>query len=193
MQRIQYRIQDLDIQIKQKTQEENSAVRLVEVIDRPKALLAGQLNSKDGTPTIDANVLDKLIKSDYVGPLVERISKLQEAIQIMEADKARSEKQLSWLPKSSNSGSLPAEYNDLISRLSSELGSIVKNYNHLLDEYLTATIADLVIVKQPPLITSGKSLLLVLAGLFFVCIFLAIVAVGTERLFEKVQEKSESH
>jgi hypothetical protein len=194
MQRVQYRIQDLYIQIKQETQEANDAIHLLGMIDRPNTLLAGQLNNKDGIPMVDASALDKLIRSDYVGPVVQRVSNLQHSIQTMESDKARLEKQLSWLPKSPAAGQVPPEYKELTNTLSSELNSIIKNYNRLLDEYLTATITSLVIVRQPPLIvTSGYSRRLILAGVVFLSFFLALIVVGVERLLEKVRERTQAH
>jgi hypothetical protein len=197
MQRIRYRIQELDIQIKQQTQETNNAIHLLEIIDRPNGLLAGRLNNKDGIPMVDASALDKLIRSDYVGPVVQRISNLQHSIQIMESDKARLEKQLSWLPKSPTAGHVPPEYKELINTLSSELTLIIRNYNRRLDEYLTATITSLIIVTQPPHIvttaSSGYSHRLILAGVVFLSFFLALIAVGVERLFEKVREELPTH
>jgi hypothetical protein len=191
MQRIQYRIQKLDIQIKQETQEANNAIHLLEVIDRPNALLAGQ----PGTPMVDASALDKLIRSDYVGPVVQRVSNLQHSIQTMESDKALLEKQLSWLPKSSTAGQVPPGYKELTDTLSSELNSIIKNYNRLLDDYLTATITSLVIVTQPPhiVISSGYSNRLILAGVVFLSFILALIVVGVERFFEKVREEPQAH
>jgi hypothetical protein len=195
MQRIQYRIQDLDIQIKQETQEANDAIHLLGVIDRPNALLAGQLNNKDGIPVVDASALDKLIRSDYVGPVVQRVSNLQQSIQAKESDKARLEKQLSWLPKSPTAGQVPPGYKELINTLSSELNSMIKNYNRILDDYLTATITSLVIVMQPPHIvtSSGYSNRLILAGVVFLSFILALIVVGVERLFEKVREEPQAH
>ena len=195
MQRIQYRIQELDIQIKQETQEANDAIHLLGVIDRPNALLAGQLNNKDGIPMVDASALDKLIRSDYVGPVVQRVSSLQHSIQTMESDKARLEKQLSWLPKSPTAGHVPPGYKELIDTLSSELSSIIKDYNRLLDEYLTATITSLVIVIQPPHIvtSSGYSHRLILAVVVFLSFILALIAVGVERFLEKVREEPQAH
>ncbi len=188
--RIRYRIQDLEIQIRQKSQEAGEAVRLLEVIDRPKALLAGQLNSKEGLPVIDASALDKLVKSDYVGPVVERISKLQNEAQQMEAEKARLEKQLSWLPKSSDSaaGSLPPVYKGLLNALSEELKGIIESYDRLLERYLVATVTSLVVVKQSPvLVRNTYSPLMALPAIAFLSCFLAVVLLGAEHLFLKAR------
>jgi len=187
-QRIQYRIQDLDIQIKQKSQESTEAVRLLEVIDRPQALLAGQLSNKEGLPLIDAGVLDRLIKSDYVGPVVQRVSRLQEQVQTMQAEKARLEKQLSWLPRFSDAGTvaIPPIYGDLTNTLSRELAAIIQEYDGLLDKYLTATVTSMVVVKQSPLVSrSGYSPILFLPGIAILSVFLAVALLSIERLFER--------
>ncbi len=194
-QRIQYRIQDFEIQIKQKSQEAGEAVRLLEVIDRPRALLTGQLNNKEGLPVIDVSALDKLVKSDYVGPVVERISKLQEQCQLMEAEKARLEKQLSWLPKSSDTapGSVPPVYKGLVTTLSGELKGIIEDYNRLLEQYLVATVTSLVVVKQSPvLVRDVYSPFIALSVIAFLSIFLAIVLLGVEHLFLRARASAQS-
>jgi hypothetical protein len=190
LQRVQYRIGDIDIQIKQKAQEANEAERLLGVISKPSAMLAGQLNNRDGMPIVDASALDKLIKSDYIGPVVSRISKLQAETQILEADRARLQRQLAALPKANNVDlrQLPAGYKELIDALSSELKAIAQNYNGLLDEYLTATITSLVTVKQAPVITrEGYSSVMLLIGMVTLSFILAISLMGIEHLFRTVK------
>lgn len=195
IQRVQYRIEDIDIQIKQKTQEASEAERLLGLVERPRALLAGQLSNEKGLPIVDVSALDKLIKSDYVGPVVDRISKLQQETQALEADKTRLQKQLAWLPKASNVDlkQLPPGYKELIQTLSSELNAIIQNYNRLLDEYLTATITSLVTVKQSPIITrEGYSSMMILAGIVFMSFFLAIFMMSLEHLYQKAKAQVET-
>jgi hypothetical protein len=190
--RVQYRIEDLDIQIRQKTQEAAEAVRLLEVIDRPKAALAGQLGNREGVPMVDANVLERLIKSDYVGPVVERISKLQEEIQIMQAEKGRLQRQLEWLPKSTNLtlAQLPPDHRGLIETLSSELKSITAKYNRLLDEYLTASITSKVLLVQSPVVSrGGYSPLLILLGIVALSAFAALFYVAVEHMVAQARKQ----
>jgi hypothetical protein len=195
LQRIQYRIGDIDIQINQKTQEAKEAERLLGIISKPNALLAGQVNNKDGMPVVDASALDKLIKSDYVGPVVSRISRLQAETQALEADRARLQKQLAVLPKASNVAlqQLPPGYRELIDTLSSELKAIAQNYNGLLDEYLTATIASLVTIRQTPVVTrEGYSSAMLLIGVVVLSFFLAISLMGIEHLLHKLRTMAAS-
>ena len=141
LQRIQYRIEDIEIQIQQKKRKPLKPNAFLGLIDRPKALLAGQLSTEKGLPMVDISALDRLIKSDYVGPVVDRISKLQQDAQSLETEKSRLQKQLEWLPKANNvTAALPPGHKELILTLSSELTAIIQNYNSLLDEFLTATV-----------------------------------------------------
>jgi hypothetical protein len=190
MLRIQYQIEDIDIQIRQKSQEAAEAIQLLGVIDRPNTLLAGQLNNKEGLPIVDASALDKLLKSDYVGPVVSRVSSLQEDRMQLETEKTRLQKQLAWLPKSNNIDikQLPAGYQDLVQTLSSELRDIIQNYNKLLDEYLTATVSSQVTIKRSPIFTrEGYAPTIVLPGIVFLSFILAIFMIIIEHLFAKAR------
>ena len=125
VQRTQYRLQELEIRIRQKSSEAAEANRLLGIIGRPKTLVSGQLGTKESL-VIDASALDKLVKSDYVGPVVQRISKLQTEAQAIQAEKARLERQLSLLPKSAGAGpvTIPPNTNNLLQdcpRISAQL------------------------------------------------------------------------
>ena len=191
-QRVQYQIADLDVEIQQKRQEANEALRLIEVAGRPGALLAGQFSNKEGLPMVDASALDRLVKSDYIGPVVKHISKLQGEAQILEAQKARLEKQLSWLPKAKNTDfkQLPASYRELIESLGSELNAIIQKYDRLLDTYLADTVTSLVVVIQPPVITRGSySPVLLLVGVFLLAGFLAVSILTAEHIFKQARQE----
>ena len=191
IQRVQYQIDDTDIQIAQKTQEASEAEHLLGLIEQPRAVLASQLSGKEGMPIIDASALDRLVKSDYVGPVVTRISRLQQDTQTLKATKTRLQKQLAWLPKAANIDvkQLPPGYKELIQTLSSELNATIQNYSRLLDDYLTATVTSLVSVKQAPIVTrEGYSITLVLAAIVFMSFFLAIFVIAVEHLVQKAKQ-----
>jgi hypothetical protein len=198
LQRMQHRVEDIDIQIKQKTQEANEGLRLLGLIERPNALIAGRLSGDKGLPVVDASALEKLLKNDYVAPVVAKISKLQSETQELEAERGRLQKHAAYLPKASNVelGQLPAGYRDLVQTLSSELALIVTNYNRLLDEYLAASVTSLVTVTQSPIVMRGSSSLrimaLALAGLVLLSLFLAVVVMSVEHLFQTVKGSSSS-
>jgi hypothetical protein len=192
IQRVQYRIADLDTQIQQKKQEANEALRLIEVAGRPGALLAGQLSNKEGLPMVDASALDRLVKSDYIGPVVKRISTLQGEAQVLEAEKNWLQRQLSWLPKARNIDpkQLPPGYSELIDILSTELNTIIQKYNRLLDEYLTDTITSLVVIGQSPVITrGGYSPLLLVVGVLLLSAFLAVSLLAAEHIFKQARQE----
>jgi hypothetical protein len=192
LQRVRYRLEDIDIQIKQKTQEVNEGLRLLAAVDRPNALIAGRVGS-DRAPVVDVNALEKLVKNDYVAPVVAKISKLQSETQDLEAERGRLQRQVAVLPKAANVDlrELPAGYQELIQTVSSDLGLVVQNYNRLLDDYLTATISSLVTVKQAPIVVrenfSPWMFGLFLMGMVLVSLFIAIVLVGLEDVVQKIK------
>ncbi len=191
-QRVQYQIADLDVQIQQKKQEANEALHLIEIAGRPGALLAGQLTNKEGVPIVDASALDRLVRSDYIGPVVKHISSLQGEAQVLEAQKARLEKRLSWLPKTRNIDvrQLPASYRELIDVLGSELDIIIQKYNHLLDAYLADTVTSLVVVIQSPVITrGGYSPVLLLFGVILLSALLAVSLITAEHIFKQARQE----
>jgi hypothetical protein len=192
-QRVQHRISEVDIRIHQKMREAEEQGRLLALIDRPKSLMAGQLSNERGTSILDASALEKLLKSDYEGPVVSRISKLQEDRQALEAEKARLQNQLAWLPKATDIGAnqLPANYKDILQTVSSELREIIQNYSKLLDDYLTATVSSQVALAQPPVIRrEGYASTTILAGILVVSLFLAIALMSFEHLFRKARDEA---
>jgi hypothetical protein len=185
IQRIQHRLEDVDIKIRQKVQEANEALRLLALIERPNSVVAGRLGGDKGLPLVDAGTLDRLVKNDYVAPVVTKISALQSEIQSFEAEKSRMQRHLAVLAKATNVDvkQLPAGYAEVVRVLSSELEGIVQKYNRVLDEYLSATVSSLVTVKQAPIVArDGYSTGLMLLGILFLSFFLAIFMIGAEHL-----------
>ena len=195
LQRMQHRLDVIDGQIKQKSHEATEGLRLLALLDRPNAAIAGRLTER-GTPVVDVSALEKLLKNDYVAPVVAKISKLQSEAQELEAERARMQRYLAVLPKATNVdlGQLPAGYRELVQTLSSELHLIVQNYNRLLDEYLTNTVTSLVSVKQAPIVVRENSSLrvlgLLLVGVVLLSAFLAIVVMSVEHLFQRLHAET---
>jgi hypothetical protein len=180
----QYRLEDLDIQVRRRSGEALEAMKLLEASQKPQALAATQSATRDGFPIVDASVLDRLVRSDYLGPLVKRISELQEETKRLEAEKWRLEKDMTILPQTHNitPSELPTGYRDLVATASAELGKIIQNYNRLLDSYLTATLSKLVVVKDGPRITRGFSTTVVLLAIFFLSAVAAILLVTLQHV-----------
>jgi hypothetical protein len=192
MQRVQHQIEDLDIQIRQKSREADEGIRLLGLIDRSKAVVAGALPADKSLPVVDAGAIDRLLKNDYVGPVVVKVSKLQTDIQELEVERGRLQKQLTHLPKASNVelARLPPRHAEVIRALSADLERITQSYDALLDEYLTATIIGLVAVRQSPIVVRDSAVarqpLLILAGIVVSSAVLAVVLIAVEQLFQRV-------
>lgn len=111
--RIRYRLEEIDIQIEQKTNEAGEELRLLAVIERPAAIVAGRLGA-DRAPAVDVGALERFLKNDYVGPVVAKISKLHSEIQELEAERGRLRKQLGSLPATTRADArLPAGHKEL--------------------------------------------------------------------------------
>lgn len=184
----QYRIEDLDIFVRQAAQETAEAMRLLEVAQKPPTLAASQGSGRDAIPIVDSAVIERLMKSDYMTPLVERISELQTRSKQFEATKWRLEKDVAYLQQAKNVSAqeLPATYRALIDTLSSELREILKRYNALLDDYLTDSVTSLVVVSGGPRLTRSTSPTLVALGIVAFSGLLALFAVMAEQLVSKI-------
>ena len=197
LERLRYRIDLIDIRIKQKANEASEGLRLLSLIDRPKTAITGSMGDR-ATPTVDAGALDKLVKNDYVGPVVAKVAQLQTDAQMLEADRARLQRQLAALPKATNItlAQLPPGHRELVQTLSAELRGIVDTYNRILDEYLTATVTSLVTVRQAPMVvrenSSFRMLALMLGLVVALSILLAVVVMSIEHLFQKLNAETAS-
>ena len=169
--RLQQRIESLNIEIQQLNGEAEQSTKLIEGLDRSKPLLAGPLTNRDGAPLVDSTALEKLVKSDYVGPVVKRITELHQKAKEIEADRSRAERELAILVKpepTAANGASTARLEELVGRVTGDFGAIVKNYNRVLDDYLTATVTSLVTLKEGPRVTREGPPLTTLLAIFLV-------------------------
>jgi hypothetical protein len=168
--RLQQRLDELDVEMRQFNGEAEQSTKLIESLDRSKPLLAGPLTNRDGAPLVDTTALEKLVRSDYVGPVVRRITELHQKAQETQAERARVERELTILSKSEAGVVPPASgrLDELVARVTSDLGRIVKTYNQVLDDYLTATVTSLVTLKEGPRVTREGPPLTTLAAIFLV-------------------------
>ena len=187
MRRLGQRRDELEVEARQLSGEAEQSTRLLESIERSKPLLAGPLTNRDGAPLVDSTALDRLVRSDYVGPIVKRITDLHKQAKELEADKARVERELAILAKpESVTAKPPAGLDELVALVTKELSRIVESYNKLLDDYLTATITTLVTLKEGPLVTrEGPRALPLAAVLLLVSAVLPFVIVFFERAFRE--------
>jgi hypothetical protein len=184
IQTAQYELEDLEIQARALSDQAAEALRLVEMLQKPQPLLASEDAGKQ-IPVVDASVMERVIRADYLSPLVRRISELQEDRKDLEIRKNRLEKDIGYIVNAENVpfDRLPQEYRDLVPTLSKELSAIIDKYNKLLDRYLTETVTNLVAVREGPRVTRGVSLPLVLVVIVLLSAVLALFAVVFEHLY----------
>lgn len=184
IQTAQYQLEDLEIQTRALTNQVAEALRLVEMLQRPQPLLASEDAGKQ-IPVVDASVMERVIRSDYLSPLVRRISELQEDRKDLEIRKSRLEKDIGYIANAENVpfDRLPKEYRDLVPTLSKELSTIIDKYNRLLDRYLTETVTSLVGIREGPRVTRGLSLPFTLVVIVFLSAILALFAIVIEHLY----------
>ncbi len=183
----QYRLEDLDIAGRQAAEETVEATRLLEIAQKPQGLAATQGSGRDAIPIVDSAVIDRLTKSDYVKPLIERISELQTRTMDLQGMKSRLEKDVVYLQQARNVSpeELPAHYRGLIDTLSAELREILRRYNVLLDNYLTDVVTSLVVLRDGPRTTRGTSPTMVALAIVAFSVLLALLAIVVEQLMQK--------
>ena len=188
----QYQLEDLDIAVRALAQQTTEALRLVEMLQKPQGLLASENTGRE-IPVVDASVMERMMRSDYLTPLVKKISELQEDRKEVEIRKARLEKDIGYIANAENVPfeRLPQEYRELIPTLSKELSTIIEKYNRLLDRYLTETVTSLVAVREGPRVTHGVSLPLVLILIVFVSAVLALFAILFEHMYRSALQPSD--
>lgn len=184
----QYRLEDMVIAAREANEETTQAMRLLEAAQKPQPLAATQGTGAGGAiPIVDSPVIDRLVKSDYISPLVQRISDLQTKAKELEAASWRLEKDLVYLQQARNVSpeQLPSNYRNLIETLSVELREMLRRYNILFDDYLTDTVTSFIVVREGPRITRGTSPTLAALGVVGLSALLALLAVLTEHLIQK--------
>lgn len=182
--RLQQRLNELDVAMRQLNGEAEQSTKLIESLDRSKPLLAGPLTNRDGAPLVDATALERLVKSDYVGPVVKRITDLHQQAQEVQAEHTRVERELAILSKVEANRVPPdsGRLEELVARVTVDLSRIVKTYNKVLDDYLTATVTSLVIQREGPRLTrEGPRFTTLAVVLLVVSAILPFVVVSFEQ------------
>ena len=178
LKRLQQRLEELDVHVQQLNGEAEQSTKLVESLDRSKPLLAGPLTNRDGAPLVDSSALERLVKSDYVGPVVKRITELHREAKEAEAEKARVAKEIAILSRPDASSKPNGGLEPLLALVTKDLARIVGNYNKVLDGYLDATVTSLVALRQGPSLTrEGPSSMTLLAILVAVSVVVPFVVV----------------
>lgn len=179
--RVRYRLNENNILIQQKTGEIADAFKLLAAVQKPQPLLIGQGGKDSAAP--DAAALEHLIGGNYVSPVVKRIADLQQETKALEAEKIRLEKDAARIAQARVvvPGRLPAGYRDAVASASKELERIVGDYNAIVDQYLTTTVSNSIVVTDGPrVVREAPALNLQLALLVLLSGLLAVVWVRLE-------------
>jgi hypothetical protein len=180
VERLTTRRDDLEIDIQRLKREADQATQLLETIDRSRPALAGTLQSKDGTPLIDATALEKVVKSDYIGPVVRIVTELRKEAGDVEARKARVMRDLALIqqPGAVETSKVPPELEQLVILTTHDLADLVERYRKLLSSYLDATISSAVTLREGPYTTlAGPKVTFVAIGILFAAGVLSLLVV----------------
>jgi len=189
-QRLQYRLNELEIRAAQKRKEAGEAMKLLDVIDRPKTVLAGQVAQRESVPLLDLAAVERLVKTDYVAPVVERISQLQLEAEEIEAERSRQQKHLEYLRdgKTPPIQEVGGSHRKLVETVTAELQKIIRDYNQVTDEYISATVTNLIYLRYSPVITrGGYSPALIFLGMVGLSLFLALFVMIIEHLLQSAK------
>lgn len=193
--RLQFRQEQLDIQIRSVTQELLEATKLLETVDRPRTTLAGPMSGKDGLPVIDTNALDRLVASDYTGSVVKRVTGLQEKKTKLQEARWFAERDLALLAKAQDVPleKLPPAFERDLGVVTTDLARILDTYSKLLTSYLDATVTSQVTLRDGPrVVRLGPSIRMVLAGVVFVCAVLALLLLIVDQSVRVAMERKRS-
>lgn len=178
-----YRLEDIGIEIRHKSEETAEAMRLLEVAQKPLSVQATRMSAREGAAVVDTSVMDRVMRSDYIAPVVRRISDLQAATKRLEVRQARLERDAAALANGRDMApdQLPPGFPELESRVSGELRGIVGRFNDLLEEYLESSTTSFVMVEHGPgVVSEGPAMALVAAGVLAFAVGLALFLVVLE-------------
>lgn len=178
--RLEERQANLDIELRRITGQIESIAKLLEVVGQPKPVLAGQTAVREGTPLLDTNALEKILRSDYVGPVVQRSIVLQQAAASTAAAQERVQHELALLGKTSDAGNgkLPAGFEDLVAQVAGDLDRIVQRYVRVLDAYLESAVTRFVTLRDGPyLVLANASMAVIAVAILFTAALLSLLIV----------------
>ena len=186
LRRLEERRANLDIELTRINTQVESATRLLQVVGQPQAVLAGQAAQRDGAPLLDVSALEKILKSDYVGPVVSRTLRLQEEAAVTAAARERVQHEIALLEKQSAgwTGNPPAGFDDLVKLVAGDLDALVSRYQQVLDAYLEATVTRYVVLREGPHLRrpGARIALLALAVVFTAAVLALLFVVGSDSL-----------
>jgi hypothetical protein len=165
LRRLEERRANLDIELTRIRTQTDAATKLLEVVGQPQPVLAGQAAQRDGAPLLDVPALEKILKSDYVGPVVTRTLQLQEQEAEAAAARERVQHEIDLLSARHEgwTGQPPPGFDELVALVANDLERIVEHYLRVLDAYLDASVMRYVTLREGPYLQLAGVRMLVLA------------------------------
>lgn len=187
LRRLEERQANLDLDLKRVDGQIAAMTRLLTVVEQPKTVLAAQSLQREGTPLLDPGALEKLLKTDYVGPMVRQVTMLQEEAAVLAAASGRVQRELALLGAVQEQGgavSPPAGFEDLVVRVTGEFDRIVERYLQVLDAYLDATVAAHVTLREGPYLSlpGPRPSLVAVVILFAAAVLSLMIVIGADSL-----------
>jgi len=180
LRRLEERRTNLDIELTRINAQVASATKLLEVVGQPQAVLAGQAAQREGAPLLDVPALEKILRSDYVGPVVNKMLLLQQEAAVTAAAKERVQHEIELLGTRSDGwrSAPPAGFDELVTLVTTNFDEIVGRYEKVLDAYLDASVIRYVTLREGPhLRRPGARIALLAAGVVFTAAVLALLIV----------------
>jgi hypothetical protein len=130
------------------------------------------------------STLDKILKSDYVGPVVVRARDLHEEAAKTAAAKERVQREIALLTRASegssgsSTGEPPAGFEDLVVLVAGDLDRIVQRYLQVLDGYLDASVTRYVTLREGPYLRlAGASMAVLAVAIVFTAAIVSLLIV----------------
>jgi len=180
LRRLEERRGNLEIELQRIDRQVEATTKLLEVVEQPKSFLASQTSQRDGAPLVDMSTLDKILKSDYVGPVVVRARELHEEAAQTAAATERVRREIALLAGTSEAvtGEPPAGFEDLVVLVASDLDRIVQRYLQVLDGYLEASVIRYVTLREGPYLRRpGASMTVLAVAIAFTAAILSLLIV----------------
>lgn len=186
LRRLEERRANLDIELTRLNAQVEAANRLLQVVGQPQPVLAGQAAQREGAPLLDVPALEKILKSDYVGPVVSRTLNLQEEAAAAAAARQRVQHEISLLGTRGDGwkSTPPAGFEDLVKQVATDLGDIVRRYDQVLDAYLDASVLRSVTMREGPYLRrpGARISMLALAMVFTSAVLSLLIVVVSDSL-----------
>ena len=156
--RLKERIADLDIKLQRVHREIEETERLLTKVDRPNSVVAGQGEARENASFVDAAVLERIVKNDYIGPVVRKASDLSGELGALTAGKATAQRELDQLRSLSSDPSARkgtksealAVLDPLLKAAITDFNGIARQYLVALDEFLQSQVLSRVRLREGP-------------------------------------------